>query len=301
MVSLRYRALQWWLHRAGRATRDAEPNIPRMRRGLDRALKRLGAPARGVTRAAETIAGVPCIRCIPERPRGEGVIVYAHGGGYVLGSAAGYEVAASRLCQHLGRTLVIPDYRRAPEAPAPAAVDDLSGVAAALLDARDVPITLMGDSAGGGLALGVAQRLRDSRAATERHVAGLVLFSPWVDLRCETASMRTREAADPIVRPHWLRAFAAMYAGAKTLGDPAVSSGLGTMEGLPATLVEVGGREVMRDDALALREALVRAAVEVELWEDPEGIHVWQIYLPWLPEARESVARVRKFLDRIER
>ena len=152
MASLRYRALQWWLHRAGRSTRDAEPDLPRMRRGLDRALARLGAPAKDVTRVHERIAGVPCIRCTPEASRGDGILVYAHGGGYVLGSAAGYEVAVSRLCQHLGRTLVIPDYRRAPEVPAPAAVDDLSGVAATFLDAEDAPVTLMGDSAGGGSA-----------------------------------------------------------------------------------------------------------------------------------------------------
>lgn len=272
-----------------------------MRRGLDRALARLGAPAKDVTRVHERIAGVPCIRCTPEASRGDGILVYAHGGGYVLGSAAGYEVAVSRLCQHLGRTLVIPDYRRAPEVPAPAAVDDLSGVAATFLDAEDGPVTLMGDSAGGGLALGVAQRLRDVRAVSDPRVAGMVLFSPWVDLRCETPSMVAREDEDPIVRPHWLRAFASMYAGSRPLGDPEVSSGLGTMEGLPATLIEVGGREVLRDDALALREALLRAGVEVELWEDPEGIHVWQIYLPWLPEARQSVVRVRAFLDRIER
>ena len=101
---------------------------------------------------------------------------------------------------------------------------------------------------------------------------------------------------DWVVRPQWLRTFAEMYAGALAVSDPRVTPLLGDHEGLPPTLLEVGGLEVLRDDARRLKSELERVGVATTFVEDPKGIHVWQIYLPWLPEARESMARTHAFL-----
>lgn len=193
--------------------------------------------------------------------------------------------------------MLVPDYRLAPEHPYPAAVDDLERVASAMASSRSGrPWILMGDSAGGGLALALALRLRARQPSAAP--AALVLFSPWVDLRCESASMSSQAEVDCIVQPHWLRAFARMYAGEHELASSQISPLLDDLGGLPPTLIEVGGLEVLRDDARALARALANESVPCHLHEDVHGIHVWQIYLPWLPEARDSMTRVQAFLGK---
>ncbi len=294
--SAKYVLLQAILERMSKKHAEAPADIPRMRHGLKKGLGRMGhAPASKVSVTQRSVEGVPCLEFTPARARGDAVVLYVHGGGYCLGSTEAYRGVVSRMCASLGRHMVMPEYRLAPEHPYPAGLKDLEVVAKALTpSSTEPPLVVMGDSAGGGLALALAQQMcrREDLPGPD----GLVLYSPWVDLRCESPSTASGAMTDWVVRPQWLRTFAEMYAGAHSVNDPRVTPLLGDHEGLPPTLLEVGGLEVLRDDARRLRSELERAGVATTFVEDPKGIHVWQIYLPWLPEARESMARTRAFL-----
>jgi len=295
--SPQYLLLQAILKRMTRKHAEAPVDLPRMRRGLETGLLRLGrAPASSVTTTTRVLAGIPCLELTPHRETGETPILYVHGGGYTLGSSDAYSGVVSRICTSLGRRVIMPDYRLAPEHPYPAALEDLEAVIRALAPhAPETPLAVMGDSAGGGLALALTKRLSQSEELPTPRC--LVLYCPWVDLRCESASMESGATTDWVVRSQWLRTFARMYSAERPLDDPQLSPLLGEHAGLPPTLLEVGGFELLRDDARTLAARLESAGVTTSFHEDPKGIHVWQIYLPWLPEAVESMHRTRSFLE----
>ncbi len=294
--SAAYVLLQSILERMSKKYAEAPADIPRMRHGLKKGLGRMGhAPTSKVSVTQRSVEGVPCLDFTPASARGDAVVLYVHGGGYCLGSTEAYRGVVSRMCASLGRHMVMPEYRLAPEHPYPAGLKDLEVVAKALTPSSiEAPLVVMGDSAGGGLALALAQQM--CRREDLPDPACLVLYSPWVDLRCDSPSTASGAMTDWVVRPQWLRTFAEMYAGALAVSDPRVTPLLGDHEGLPPTLLEVGGLEVLRDDARRLKSELERVGVATTFVEDPKGIHVWQIYLPWLPEARESMARTHAFL-----
>ena len=284
------------MERMSKQHAEAPADIPRMRHGLKKGLGRMGhAPASKVSVTQRSVEGVGCLEFTPVNARGAAVILYVHGGGYCLGSTEAYRGVVSRMCASLGRTMVMPEYRLAPEHPYPAGLEDLEVAVSALSPSKSqAPLVVMGDSAGGGLALALAQQMCGREDLPDPD--GLVLYSPWVDLRCESPSTASGATTDWVVRPQWLRTFAGMYAGALAVSDPRVTPLLGDHGGLPPTLLEVGGLEVLRDDARRLNSELERVGVATTFVEDPKGIHVWQIYLPWLPEARESMARTHDFL-----
>lgn len=287
--------LQAIVAKMSRKYADAPADVPRMRRGLHKSLTRLGGPDGSVETTERMLGGVPCLDMRPHRPSAATPVLYVHGGGYNLGSAEAYHGIVSRMCVALGRRIIMPDYRLAPEHPFPAAIEDLK-TAAEVMSAELAceSVIVMGDSAGGGLALALGVRM--SQSPTSPRARALVLYSPWVDLRCTSASYVTGAATDWIVRPQWLRTFAELYAGGRPAGDPEVSPVLADLRDLPPVLLEVGGLEILRDDARLLAERIDEAGGTLTFYEDPKGIHVWQIYLPWLPEARASMMRTRTFL-----
>ncbi|MBP2703753.1 alpha/beta hydrolase [Microbispora sp. RL4-1S] len=258
----------------------------RRREALVAARRRALIPA-----VAETCGGVGTLRVRRGTTGGPGVIVFAHGGGFVTGSPELCLPLAVRLAESSGCDVVLPRYRLAPEHPAPAAIDDVTAVVVAVsaalraADGASGGVVLAGCSAGGGIALSAARALRGTDAAPR----GLVLTSPWVDLRLLTPTLSRAGRLDPAVTSDELGRCADAYRGPLPVTDPHVSPVLGDLPGLPPALVQVGTDEALHGDAALLTARLRADGVDCELREWPAMIHNWQFFLESLAEAGAAV------------
>jgi acetyl esterase/lipase len=240
-----------------------------------------------------TVGGVPCIVVSPSTGEPRGTIVFVHGGGYIWMTARTHLPVAAGLVRASGCRCVSVDYRRAPEHPYPAPVDDLVAVYRSLLD-DGVPadsITFAGDSAGGGLVVGGLVALRDAATALP---AAAVSVSPWTDLTVTGASADT--ADDPIVSGAALRMMASTYLDGADPTSPTASPLYADLTGLPPLLVQVGTREALLDDARRLVERADRAGVDVTLHEFIDVVHMWVVFGPDLPESLEAYREAGAFI-----
>lgn len=229
--------------------------------------------------------------------RDERVVLYLHGGGYVVGSLSTHRELAARVGRAAGARVLTIDYRLAPEHPHPAAVDDAVAAYRALLaDVRPEHLAVAGDSAGGGLTIATLLALRDLGAPLPS--AG-VCFSPWVDLEGTGGSM-DEITDDPMLNRALIRYFARLY-----LGDGAIDARTplaaplhADLRGLPPLLIQASRHEVLRDDAVRIAERARAAGVACDLELTDEVPHVWQIFASILPEGREAIERAGAFLRR---
>ena len=223
--------------------------------------------------------------------------MYLHGGGYVLGSPDYYRDFLWRISHAASASVVCPYYRLAPEHPFPAALDDAVACYRGLLK-QGMParsLAIMGDSAGGGLALATLLRLRDEGFPLP--AAGVAL-SPWTDLALSGGSMCENAHSDFTIRRERAEVCARHYVGAADPCHPHVSPLYGDPSGLPPVLIQVGGDEVLRDDAVRMAEKFRAASspLEIEVW--PGMPHIWPLYARVLPEGRRAIARAGAFLQR---
>ena len=223
------------------------------------------------------------------------VLLYLHGGGYVMGSPNTHRSLAGELSRAAQATVLLPDYRLAPEAPFPAAVDDAVAAYQWLLGQglAAQQLAIAGDSAGGGLTAATLLALRDR--GLPMPCAG-VCISPWSDLNCSNASYQTRAAADPMITDADITLMAATYLAGADAKQPLASPNRADLRGLPPLLIQVGRDEMLLDDAVVLHEAARSAGVEstLEIWDDM--IHVWHAFHPMLPEGKQGIARIGEYL-----
>lgn len=273
---------------------DGQPTVAEQRAGMEQLAGTFPLPE-GAQQQAETIAGVPCEWQWVEGVQDDAVLLYFHGGGYVVGSVNTHRGLVSGFSKASGLKGLSVDYRLAPENPFPAAVDDAVAVYGALLDDGRDPsrIAVAGDSAGGGLALALLLAARD-RGLPQPACAALL--SPWTDLRIVAKAYETRKDADPMVRKDGISTMAAHYLGGGDPNDPLASPILADLTGLAPMVIHVGDREVLLDDSVELAKRAEAAAVDVSLkiWEDM--IHVFQAFYPMVEEARESIAEMGEFI-----
>lgn len=223
------------------------------------------------------------------------VVLYLHGGGYVIGSPRSHRHLAAAIAGAAGASALLLDYRLAPEHPFPAAVEDATAAYRWLLDQAIAPehIVIAGDSAGGGLTVATLLALREARVPLP---AGGVCISPWVDLTCSGASYATKAAADPIVRRAGVEEMARAYLGATPPRTPLASPLFADLRGLPPLLIHVGSDEVLLDDAVQLAERAKAAGVDATLEIYDRMIHVWHWFLPMLDEAQTAVEAIGRFV-----
>jgi monoterpene epsilon-lactone hydrolase len=223
------------------------------------------------------------------------VVLYLHGGGYVIGSPRSHRHLAAAIATAGQASALLLDYRLAPEHPYPAAVDDATAAYRWLLDQGIAPgrIVIAGDSAGGGLTVATLLALRDARLPRP---AGGVCISPWVDLTCGGASYRTKAEADPIVKEASVGEMARAYLGAMPPRTPLASPLFADLRSLPPLLVQVGSDEVLLDDSVQLADRAKAAGVDatLEVWD--RMIHVWHWFLPMLDEAQDAVDGIGRFV-----
>ena len=230
----------------------------------------------------------------------QGTILLLHGGGYRAGSLVTHRVFAERLSRLTGLRVLVIDYRLAPENPYPAAIEDaqaaFAGLCATGVDAADV--VLVGDSAGGGLAIALMLALRD---ANEKLPGGAVLMSPWTDLQCAGQSYQANSANDPNMDRDDLLSAADDYRGNLPGDDPMLSPIHAELSGLPKMLVQVGGSEIMLDDSVIFA-ARARAAGSEATLDVTEGCwHVFQNAPEDIPEVKEALDRVAAFVLSFEK
>ncbi len=247
-------------------------------------------PARGVPRRRTRFAGVP-VEVVGDGRAG--TVLYLHGGGYIAGGPATHRALTTRLAKALDATVMVVDYRLAPEHPSPAALDDTLAVYRALLDHGHRPerLAVAGDSAGGGLSLAFLQHLRDG-GALPLPAAG-VLLSPWLDLTL--AHTPEHVAGEAMLSRAWLDFAADAYAGARR-ERPEVSPLLGDLNGLPPLLIQCGGDEILGADSERLADALDQADTEGRYQRFADRWHVFQLHAGVLADADRALASIRDFL-----
>ncbi len=278
------------LLKASTQARVGLPDIEAQRRAMLDSTAGFGLPA-GVSVTQTELGGVRGLRLTPDRAEPGAVILYLHGGGYVLGSPQTHRSLVGHLARLSHFEAVSMDYRLAPEHPFPAAPEDGLSVYRALLDSGDSParIVIAGDSAGGGLALATALK---ARSAGLPQPAGLALLSPWTNLANTGWSYDANGENDPAISRDRLDALARLYLG-KAQADDALASPLhADLKGLAPLLIQVGGEEVLLSDATTLAERAGAANVEVSLEVWPQMMHVFQVFNDLLEEARAANARL---------
>ena len=225
------------------------------------------------------------------------VILYFHGGGYVLGSIHSHRDMCERLSRAAKARVLALDYRLAPEHPFPAPVEDARAAYLWLLKQGISPkrIAFAGDSAGGGLTFAALLALTQHKDPMPACAAPL---SPWVDLEGLGESMTSRDADDPMVHKPMILQMAQTYLGGASARDPLAAPLHGDLIGLPPLLIQVGARETLYDDASRIAEKAKKAGVSVEFdpWEGQ--IHVWQIFASRLDEGEKAIQKIGQFVQK---
>ena len=285
--------LRWFVKR-----RTHHQTLAQERASL-RAMERLIPRPPRTTRTVRVDAGgapadwIAVPASLPERH-----VLYLHGGGYRVGSPQTYRHFTWRLAQAVRARLLFVDYRLAPEHPFPAALEDAAAAYRWMLAQRadSRRLIVIGESAGGGLALGLLLKLRDERTPLP---AACVVMSPWTDLALTGASLKTNAVSDPMLNADDLPRFAADYLAGADPRDPYASPLYGDPAGLPPTLIHVGSDEILCDDAVRMAERMQAARCQVELAVWPRMPHAWHLLATVLPEARAALKHIGAFIDRV--
>ena len=243
-----------------------------------------------------TLGGVPVVTItIDGIPTPRGTILYFHGGAYALGSATLAAGLASQLARRAGARAVSVEFALAPERPYPAALHDAVAAYQGLLD-DGIPasdIVLAGESSGGGLAVAACLAILSSGLPRP---AGIYVASPFADLTVSGESMTTKADADPSVTPEGLGRRARDYATSYDPADGRISPVFADLTGLPPLLVQVGGNEVLLDDATRLAARAASDGVAVTLDVTPDVPHVFVGFAGMLDEADQALATAGRFI-----
>jgi cation diffusion facilitator CzcD-associated flavoprotein CzcO/acetyl esterase/lipase len=276
-----------------------QPWIPLsvQRRIQDTAARITRIPA-GVSVSAGDLGGVRADRVAAEGANESRAILYLHGGAYVGGSIRTHRGLGAQIALAGGVPVHLLEYRLAPEHPHPAAVEDALTGYRALVDSGLDPesIVVAGDSAGAGLAMALATRLRD---AGDSLPAGLVLLNGWFDLTNSGASMEANRRKDVgLARPHLVES-AERYRGAAEASQPDISAVNADLSGLPPIYLQAGLHDILLSDSDRLAERARRAGVDVAYARYEAMWHDFQLGAGLVPEADEAIADLGQALDRI--
>ncbi len=231
---------------------------------------------------------------IPKEERRSGAVLYLHGGGYTCGDLEYAKGFASTLAAECGVRVFCVAYRLAPETRFPGAVDDAEESYRYLLSKGYTPeqICLCGESAGGGLIYALCLRLKERGLPLP---CGIIAISPWVDLTASGESYVTNKDADPSLTEELLRFYAKCYAD--DVRAPEVSPLFAELDGLPPSLIFVGGDEILLDDSKRMHEKLLQSGCKSQLVIAPKRWHAYVLYM--LNENMSDFDTINQFLSRV--
>jgi acetyl esterase/lipase len=249
-----------------------------------------------ITVTEGALGGVPTAEITVEGVEPRHVVLYFHGGVYVMGDAALAADLASQVGRRTQAKVISVDYRLAPEHPYPAAVDDALAAYRALLDSGVTPsaIAFAGESAGGGLAVATLINARDHGLPLP---AATFVMSPYVDLTLAGSTMDARHDDDPLLSRDALAARVPDYTSGQDAALGLISPVFADLSGLPPLLIQSGTHEVLLDDAIRLARQAATYDVEVTLDITPGVPHVFQAYYPILDEAAAALDSGGRFLS----
>lgn len=228
--------------------------------------------------------------------RSVATILYFHGGGYIFGNPGTHREHIARLIARTGTAAIAPTYRLAPEHQFPAAVDDAIDSYRALLARPSSPreVIVAGDSAGAGLAVAMVHR---ARAEGLPLPAGMILFSPYIDIDHTGYTIRTNASTD-FLPVRELSSPNDWYAPQNQHANPEASPIRADLTGFPPMLVLVGGAEMLLADSLRLAENANRDGVDCQLVIEPEMPHVWPALIPWEPASKRALAKCAEWIPK---
>jgi epsilon-lactone hydrolase len=273
----------------------AGSDVSEQRRLLRELLSAQPLPAE-VTVTRAVLGGVPAAEITVDGVEPRHVVLYFHGGVYVMGDAFLSADLASQVGRRTRAKVISVDYRLAPEHPYPAAVDDALAAYEALLQGGIAPsdIAFAGESAGGGLAIATLVNARDHGLPLP---AAAYVMSPYVDLTLAGTTMETRREVDPLLNRELLQPRVTDYTAGQDAALGFISPVFADLSGLPPLIIQAGSHEVLLDDAVRLAQQAVTADVEVTLDITPRVPHVFQAYSPMLDEAAAALDRAGQLLS----
>jgi epsilon-lactone hydrolase len=273
----------------------ADSDVTEQRRQLGKLLSAQPLPA-DVTVTTGALGGVPTAEVTVDGVEPRHVVLYFHGGVYVLGEAAQAAGLAAQIARRTSATVISVGYRLAPEDPYPAAVDDALAAYQALLSNGTDPadIAFAGESAGGGLAIATLVNARDHGLPLP---AAAYVMSPYADLTLAGATMDTKRDLDPLLSPEALRARVPDYTAGHDPALALISPIFADLTGLPPLIIQAGTHEVLLDDAIRLARQAATADVAVTLDITPGVPHVFQAYAPILDEGAAALDRAGQLLS----
>jgi epsilon-lactone hydrolase len=278
-----------------RSAFPADSSVEEQRQLLRDAVSAQPLPA-DVTVTAATLGGVPTAEITVDGVEPRHVVLYFHGGVYVIGDAFLAADLASQVGRRAQAKVISVDYRLAPKHPYPAAVDDALAAYEALLDDGTAPsdVAFAGESAGGGLAVATLVNARDHGLPLP---AAAYVMSPYVDLTLSGTTMDTKGDVDPLFTRELLQARVTDYTAGQDAALPLISPVFADLSGLPPLLIQAGTHELLLDDAVRLAQQAVAADVEVTLDITPLVPHVFQAYSAMLEEGAGALDRAGQFLS----
>lgn len=273
---------------------DWATSLPEVRRNAEKSSKMFGKLPKGIEAFPVAIGGLSAEWIQPPQGVKDKVILYFHGGGYVLGSIEAHRGIVAKFVKGSGVAALSFNYRLAPENPFPAALDDgvaayrwllTEGVAASR-------IVFAGDSAGGGLCLATLVALRDQGIPLP---AAAVTLSPWTDLKNTGESLRTNAKSCLAPTDSWV-ACSRHYAGEMDPGLPWISPLYADLHGLPPLLVYAGSDETLLDDSTRFAAKAKEAGVDVTLKVGDGMCHCYPACAPLFPEATQAMNEIFAFV-----
>lgn len=228
-------------------------------------------------------------------PQAGKVILYFHGGGYFMCSAATHRPLTTRLAHVAKRRVLSINYRQAPDHKFPAWLDDAVSAYRYLLDEgyKAGNISLGGDSAGGNLTLIALQQIRTEGLPMP---GAAFVISPWADMGGESGSLDRNATRDVMFTPGGVRALGLYHAQERDAKHPLISPVHADYHGFPPMLIQVGSTEVLRDDSrrVAAKARADGAHVTLEEWHDLP--HVFHVFADYIPEAGKAIRRIARFV-----
>ncbi|MGV9195410.1 alpha/beta hydrolase [Microbacterium sp. MC2] len=254
--------------------------------------QRVTGEPEGVTYKDTEFGGVPGILVTPLDGNPDEVMVFFHGGGFALGSSRSHRKLAGHLAKAAGTTAFVADFRLAPEHKFPAAIEDGVAVVRALREAghRVEDVTLVGDSAGGNVAMATALKLRELGEPLPPQV---ITMSPWLNMENTGVTIETNDATDFLIAREGLQANIDRYIGGVTSPtDPLANPLYADLTGFPRLYITAADTESLFDDSVKLHEKAQAAGVDVTFSVGEGMQHVFPFLAGRHPRADEEITRM---------
>jgi len=248
-------------------------------------------PDDSVEISGEGIEGVTCYWFVPDGFDKNKIVIYLHGGMFVLGSIGGYKAMVSHFASAFSTKILFVEYALAPEKPFPNGINDVLKVYRELIRRYpDAKITLMGDSAGGALSATLIKKASEEKL---RMPSSVVLLSPWVYLSGNTESYETRKKLDPILTEDKLMEYAGYYAGNNW---NEADSGQFIFNSFPPLLILVGSNEILYDDSRLFYNKIKPLQPDSQMKEYENQVHGWPLIDIKSDASKDALTRIEKFI-----